>query len=322
MALPTSTIVMALLTAVPFGLAIKDTVTGTSAYDARSDEEREKDEALEALEREYEDQQQQKKVDLEASLEQLIPTARKAIIGLPGYDLGQPTPEESSAQARLERVAYALISTTKNSDAKLNSVTISFPQYMSDENICLRVSQRLEDAWGSSSRTYGNSSSRKHWATTSPQQRATFIDPDGDERCAIVVEEFAGPLHFVTKTEASVVPLWAIGKSADKLAEKLGPDAYSDDTQIRWTGIGYGEGYGGTELYARSVKGKIVTVTAKFQTSAVSARALVDKLVADHGEPTVTDPAVWEKSKLSLATLDDSAGEYLLVAGAPLPDEE
>lgn len=325
MALPTSTIVMALITAVPFGLAIKDTVTGKSAFDLPRDDYRAAKMELEGYsraQREYEEREAKKAEDLRAAIDTLIPMTKQATLGLRGYALGRAVPDASSEQETLEELAHAVFDSTEAPDGTLKTLTISFPQYRRDENICLLVSQRLEDAWGSSERTYDNGVTRKHWATASTMQRVSFLDPDDGGRCQLVVERVVGVPDFVNKTEASTVPLWAVGKPAAQLVAKLGDNAFSDDTQIRWTALGVGQGVGETELYARIVKGKIVTVTAAFQTSESSIGALAEHMTRELGEPTVTDPVVWTKAKVSLATRDDSAGEYLLVAGAPLPDEE
>jgi hypothetical protein len=328
MALPTSTIVMALVTAVPFGLAIKDTVTGTSAYDFPSDDDREDEDTLESMDRaarEYEEGQQKKKAELQAAIEKMIPMGRKGTLEIPGHVLSQAVLEVSSEeQERLEDIAHAVFTPTRKPDGTLASLTISFPQYRSDENICLLVGERLDEAWGVSSRTYASDTSRKHFVSMSPQQRVTFVDPDDSARCELILEPFVYIFDFIGKAEPSIVPMWAIGKPAAKLVEKLGGDAFSDETQVRWTALGVGEGVGGTELYARVQRGRIVTVTAQVQTSEVTMSALVNQLTVDYGEPVDEgdDVMSWPKAKLSVKTLDESAGSYLFTAGQPLPTDE
>lgn len=325
MALHTSTIVLALITAVPFGLAIKDTVQGKKAYDF-SDHDGDDSESLDRYEEEFrqaqrieEERAEREKATLQAAIEKLIPVSTAGV--LRGYELGTELPLDSNLQDSLRLEARAVFSPARKPDGTLKTMTITFPQYKGDTNVCSIVGERLDEAWGTPARTYLDGTSRRHYAATKPQQRVTFVDPGYGERCQLVVEEYIGPAAYVTKTETSTVPLWAVGKPAKKLIEKLGGDAFSDDTQIRWNRPGVGQGLGETELYARIVKGKIVTITAKFQASDVAIGAVAEQLVADHGEPEDSDPVVWKKSKLSLATVDDSAGEYLLVAGEPLPEE-
>lgn len=308
MALPTSTIVMAVLTAVPFGLAIKDTVTGTPTIDTRSEAERLDDEANERMDRaqrEYAEQEGKKKAELRSAIDALIPMSKPATVVL-------------VEQERLEDIAHAVFTPADGA----NPMTITFPEYRGDESVCSIVSERLDEAWGTAQRTYSHNDTRKHYAEIEPQRRATFVDPDDDRRCELIIEPYVRPSEFVNKTETSIVPLWALGKPAQKLVEKLGGDAFSDATQIRWTKPGLGLGIHGTELFARVVKGKIVTITARFETSSESIGQLAEQLATEYGAPPEADPVVWKKAKITLATIDDSAGEYLITVGDPLPEEE
>ena len=321
MALHPSTIVMALLTAIPFGLAVKDTITGTGSLDVPRGEVPEEEASAESSNRairEYEEQRDADAAKLRAAIEKLIP-AEKGVIALPGYELGRALPDSSPDREQLEAMRTDVTPVT--SDGTLKSLTIAFPQQRSNEAVCELVSQRL-DEWGTPSRTYLDGASRRHYTTTEPHQRVTFVEPEGTGRCELVIENFVDVPSFITKTEESVIPLWAVGKSDTKLVGHLGANAFADARQIRWTELGVGEGLGETELHARVVKGKIVTITAKFQASEATIGALVEKLSADFGEPTETDPVMWKKAKLFIATLDDTAGTYQLVVGAPLPEEE
>lgn len=330
MALPTSTIVMALLTAVPFGLAIKDTVTGKSSFEVPPSTDDYSDASRDSYERaQREDEEKQAQVEARRTLElkglvdALIPMDAKAQLRLPGYELGRPLGSGGRLEEQLLTLAHAAVEPVTNTDGTLKTLTISFPHY-GDTDVCLQIGQRITEAWGESSRTYKSGTSRRHFTTplTKPVQRVTFFDPEGSERCELLLEGYVAPTDFITKTETSTVPVWAVGKPAKKLIDKLGGYAFSDDMQIRWATPGVGEGASTTELYARIVKGKIVTLTATFQASENTIGAVAEKLVADFGEPTESDPVVWTKAKLSLATVDDIAGEYLFVAGEPLPEEE
>ncbi|GEM_PF-6776450 len=329
MALPTSTIVMALLTAVPFGLAIKDTVTGKGSFVMPSSGEDDASlESYERAQREYEEKEAQEEaqraLELKSVVDALIPMDTKAQLGIRGYDLNQPLSSGGKLEEQLLTLAHAAFEPVTNTDGTLKTLTISFPQYGDSDSVCSLIGQRLTDAWGEAPRTYKSGTSRRHFTTTltKPVQRVTFFDPEVSERCSLLVEGYVAAPDFITKTESSTVPVWAVGKPAKKLIDKLGGYAFSDDMQIRWPAPGVGEGASGTELYARIVKGKIVTLTATFQASESTIGAVAEKLVAEFGEPTESDPLVWTKPKLSLTTVDDTAGEYLFVAGEPLPEEE
>ena len=323
---------MGLITAVPFGLAIKDTITGKAPLRPAAHEE-EVDESLasyERAQRDYEQRQEKETAELEAALGALLPSGT---IEVRGYDVNQAAPQDvggiagggvqrAELKRRLERVAHATFTPTRRPDGTLKNLTISFPEYKGELGVCQAVSEHIQEGWGGGAQTYDNGT-RIHFASTTPQHhRITFVELPESSRCELVLEEYIDAAAFITKTEASAVPVWAIGKPAAKLVEKLGGDAFSDTTQIRWSRPGVGKGLGETELYARVVKGKIVTITARFQASSVSLGEVAEQLVTDHGAPIDGDPVVWPKAKLSIATEDDSAGTYLFVAGAPLPADD
>jgi hypothetical protein len=323
MALHTSTIVLAVITAVPFGLAIKDTVQGKTPYGSLmgdvSEDDSESDESFEAARREYEEREAKEKEERDAAIASLFST-EAGKLNLSGFALGRELKLDTAEQELLEARAHAVFRPSRTNDETLRSLTISFPQY-GDNEVCDLVGEKLEERWGTPKRTYGDDSISWHYTTTTttPPQRVTFVDPGGSERCQLVLEQHVLPADFVNKTPASTVPLWALGKPAAKLVEQLGDDAFSDATQIRWTALGVGAGLGTTELYARVVKGKIVTVTAKF--NAASNDTLVEHLDATYGESTITDVMTWKAAKISLSLVDESTGDHLLVAGEPLPEE-
>ncbi|MFN0253102.1 MAG: hypothetical protein ACKV2T_39885 [Kofleriaceae bacterium] len=323
MALHTSTIVLAVITAVPFGLAIKDTVQGKTPYGSLMgdvDEDSESLASYEAAQREYEEREAKEQKEREDAVSSLV-SAEPGQLQLAGFGLRRDVKLGRHDQELLELNSAAVFSPLRAPDGTLRSLTIAFPQYGRGEGFCSLLSEKLEERWGSPPRTYGDSATRRHYTTgvTTPPQRVTFIEPDGSDRCMLVLEEHVLPADFVNKSPTSTVPLWAIGAPAAKLVEQLGDDAFSDATQIRWTATGVGAGLGTTELYARVVKGKIVTVTAKFM--AGSSDTLVEHLNATYGEPTETEPLQWKSAKISLTVVDESAGDHLLLAGQPLPDE-
>ncbi len=327
MALPTSTIVMALITAVPFGLAIKDTVQGKTPYSSLADDyddhdEYDIDDYRTKAQAEFDEQQAKEKDAIISTFDELIPTS--TVGELRGFVLNSDVPLDSDLQRRLQRTPRAEITPTRKPDGALKSVRLVFPEYRGTNNICSLLEHRLEQAWGRASRSTRDGVGYWHYVAAGKPQRVTYLEADDNNECSLVLEESIRPSEFITKTETSTVPLWAVGKPAAALVAKLGGDAYSSSTQIRWMRPGVGAGFGETELYARVVKGKIVTITARFRVSEHSVRELAETLIDDHGTPIDGDPVVWKKSKLSLETVDDAAGDYLVVAGDALPssDEE
>ena len=191
MALPTSTIVMALVTAVPFGLAIKDTVNAKP--EAPSEAYLKAEATLEGIDtasREQEAASELRKLAIDTAIEKLAHFGRPAELGVP-YAIGAKLADDHADVELLERDARAMFDYTLDRDESLKTVTITFPQYDSDHNICLLVSQRLDEAWGDSTRTFNESASRKHWARSGlkkPHQRATLLVPDDSSRCELLVE--------------------------------------------------------------------------------------------------------------------------------------
>lgn len=304
MAIPTSTIVMALVTAVPFGLAIKDTVQGKSAFDAPTEELLDVDEPTEVMDRaamDYEQAEQKRGLEIHAAVKSLIPDTK-----------GVPHIDEAQVRATLRGTVAA----------KANKTTLTFPQYVGDSSVCSTIFVRMNDVWGPAEASYTDDYTLRTWVSGEARQRATFRDPNDDARCELVIEPFVAIPAFVNTTEESTVPLWAVGEPAAKLVGKLGADAFSDATQIRWTRPGVGNGYGETELYARVVKGKIVTITAKFQSTNETMLAMSEQLTSDFGAPSEIEASTWKKAKLSIAALDEGAGEYMITVGAPLPTED
>lgn len=330
MALPTSTIVLGLLTAVPFGLAIKDTISGTGTRGSASSDDDElvendpdAEHDYERYQREREEAEAKARAALDGAIDRLIPSGTAGRLGLAGYEIGAAAPpSETPDRDVLERVTRMRLASGRSATGALDKLTLTFPAYVDEQSVCLTLSKRLANAWGDGEHTHAMGEARTHFVSeTAPHTRVTFVEPDEGERCQLVAEPAIAPAAFLTKAETSTVPLWAVGKPAKLLVDKLGDTAFSDATQIRWTTAGVGAGLGGTELYARIVKGKIVTLAVKFQASASTIRAVAEQLVADLGEPLDGDPVVWPKAKVTLTTVDDTMGEYDLLVGAPLPEE-
>jgi hypothetical protein len=303
MAIPTSTIVMAVLTAVPFGLAIKDTVQGKSAVDVSTEQLQAVDEPTEVMDRaarDYEDAKQKRSLEIDAAIKALIPDT----MGVLHVDTTQ-----------IETILRGTVSPSAK------KTTLTFPPYIGDDSICSTIRARLDRVWGERSSVDMDEYTHYTWTSVEPRQRVTFREPHDDIRCELVTEPYVAE-DFVGMAADAIVPVWAVDKPAAKLVAKLGDDAFSDATQIRWSRPGVGEGYGETELYARVVKGKVVTITARFQASVDTVNSISEHLTDEFGKQPENDPTVWKKAKLALVTLDENAGEYMIVVGQPLPVQD
>lgn len=326
--LPRSTIVFGLLTAVPFGLAIKDTITGTPPSSARhadgGDDDGDAEAGIERWEREERERIEREEAEraaLRGMIAAMIPEAKEAGLRLGAYRLGAPMPASTTPEldALRQRTGARLVP-VEDGAGNLLRLTVSFPN-TGEREICSLIEERLDAAWGESSRSYTDGETRAHYMTT-PLQRVTFTSSlDAADRCMLVVEPTVAPADFASRSEAAIVPLWAVGKPAKVLVTKLGDTAFSDATQIRWSASGVGAGIAETELYARVVKGTIVTVSARFQASPATILAVHEALTAQFGEP-VADGTEWPKAKLVLVTADENAGTYQLLAGELVPEPQ
>lgn len=282
MRIPPSVIVMSVLTAVPFGLGIRDTLAhkDVSAEDEygdaldftgkRSARERraelaayEADLAREALEREMRAKERLAKLDQLYGAK--VASMGPFLDGLAlGADAGSFQPEH--VRARIERatrdgflnVGFGVDATTLN--AVNVYVTTDFDE---TSDPCQMLSEKLTDAWGHA--TNGT------WLDPQTHQRAT-LDP---EPCRLTFDRYLEPADWVAQ-----LPLAAIGGNAERFAEQLGPNANVEDDRVFWTmsGIGYAER--DTKLEAYIENNRIVGFTATVASDFDSTMAVRDALAA------------------------------------------
>ena len=299
----TSTIVMGLLTCVPFGLAIRDTVTGDNggsgaraAYDDETYDDHESSAAFEARMRALE--------EAEAEEERLEEAARaeraQQLVSLYGAEPASLGPAFAGIrlgvnEAELDGAALAgLYRTGRSTGTKidLEAVTGIVHRIVIDpalgaseddeEALCEALDQRLRTAWGEGTER----DERRQWAHPLSGQRATLIT---DPSCRYVVERYAPVTAWLGKDKAAVVPVWAIGQPAQRLLDVLGDRAQVDDDAIMWRGPGLDGGLGDTTLTAYTERGKVVTLEAG---SDGVPSALARQLTTTYGEPVDADDEV------------------------------
>ncbi len=259
-------IVMGVLTAIPFGLAIRQTAhkkagadldleefQDSSARDERRyAEEREADAARLAVERAAEARKQE---ELRARQKDVFGAAPATLGKLfVGVELGAPSGsfQPESARARIEEAREYNVDVDFELDLKsLIAVKIHVG---SPDRTCETFKDDLEAAWGHANLT---DLDRSTWIATG--RRATFESQD----CSLAIERFAEVPSWIGHGE-KIVPVDMLGKPAKALLDKLGPTVDADDQTISWTAVGVGAGtaIGGTQLSADLVNGKIVTIRA------------------------------------------------------------
>jgi hypothetical protein len=328
MRIPTSVIVMSVVTAVPFGLGIRDTLkkkdvsaeefdgddSGRSRYGQRSREleEYEAEMRREQLEREAKSREKL------AQLDQLIGD-RPAQMGslFDGITLGAGAGsfQPENVRRRIEnatRDGFMLV--TFDADAAtLNGVTVNIYSDYQTEDACEKMAEKLGDAWGKSP--------TMSWLDKPAHQRATFDTVD----CKLTFERYLEPAEWVAQ-----LPLNAVGMSADKFSETLGPAADYEEDRIYWNIPGITFGHGVTKLEAYATKGKIVgfkaTVSSDFDSTVAVRDALSAKLKAEPKKASggdeyddYSDANIWQWKRRVPVSLEQLDTDRFSVAVGKMP---
>ncbi len=298
MRIPTSVVVMSLLTAVPFGLGIKDTLSKkqSSSFDedeldlggdrarARAREARyaeyEREAAREAEERTVRREERTAKLDLlygkhPASLGSLFDGIRL------GADAGSFQPE--AARERIyDATRDGFLNVVFDVDTTaLRGVTVEISTVDYSESVdetCEKLRDKLTTAWG---RGTGST-----WLDPTTHQRAS-VD---SSFCALRFERYLEPAEWLASVHAD-----AIGMKADKLAALVGPTAIVEDDVVSWQLPGVGFGTKPTTVEAYLENGKVVTIVAATDGDFDTIAAIRDSISARRkGEPTTDeDTGAW-----------------------------
>lgn len=287
MRIPPSVFVMSVVTAVPFGLAIRDTVkekpavSGDDLTDddglgfgrrgaAESEAELARYEAemkAEAAAREARTKERIAKLDqlVGAKAAQMGPLFDGIVLGA-GAGSFQP----ENVRQRIERASSdGFLAVDFDADATaLNAVTVTVSSDYETSDACEQLASKLTTAWG-----HGTNNA---WLDPATHQRATLTS---DYTCVLRFDRYLDAASWVAQ-----LPIDAVGTSADKLAQKLGPAAEVDEDLVAWSIPGVGFGKGATKIEAYAAKGRIigfkVTGSADFDSTLQVRDALSAKLKA------------------------------------------
>jgi hypothetical protein len=320
MRLPTSTVVMALLACIPFGLAIRDTLREPAPPDVDQhdgDEDGDgavqlaKDEAEQA-EREAarEVAEQQAQAARKTALSDLLgaePATLGAVLG--AIQLGE---RDHQVMQRVldrfaaERSAKAYAVAFHGAD-ELRGVEIT-PSGDDRDAACTDLQARLTEVWGEGQ--YDAGIEGTHWANAARGQRATLIEAG---TCTVTIEKFVPVASYLSKAATSTIPLWAIGSPAKKLADSLPGAEHADDT-LSWETAGVGAGLGTTKLMARVGGGKVTSIAAYTEMAPATSDAVTEQLRTLYGEPTDDHGRlVWSKQPSITLDLTTTATTAIFV---------
>jgi hypothetical protein len=331
MRIPTSVIVMSLLTAAPFGLAIRDTLTkkqqpafaedewGDYGRDHRSDSKALAEYEAE-MQREADARAEKRKKQVE-KLDQLYGQTKASMGTLLdgvflGADAGNFQPE--ATRQRIEKETESgFLDVSFDADAKaLRSVTIALsardydPDLGEVVNLCEPLHDKLVTAWGPSM--------SGTWLDEVRHVRAT-LDTDS---CTLTWDQYL-PVDEWLRAVTAV----QIGKPAEKTLQAYSEtagiafDDYNDET-VRWYLPGLGAATGATEVTAMIQKGKIVGVRAIVEADFDSLVAIRDGLsTLAKAQPTRNEDDeenwYWKKKAMRLTQYEGSDRVFLLVGKDP-----
>jgi len=294
MRIPPSLIVMSIATAVPFGLAIRDTVNGAPQVEAEPDDyaataraEQAQYEAEQAAERELEEKQRAALVAKLGSVYGATPASMGSLLA--GVTFGQDVEFEGD-----EGDLYVALDHDSVNNV-VRGVNITVP----DDNAgaaCDELRAKLIAAWGPPT--------GQAWVAADGSQRATL------DECELAYEPtLAAP--------AWLDAVYIIGMPAAKV-EAL-PSASVDTYGVGWYVPGIGYASGRTSAYATLAKGKVTYVSASGDTdfdSLVQIRDAVSaKLKSQPSRDDETGDWVWKKAPTAVLHRDADSDGFTLTIG-------
>ena len=293
MRIPPSTVVMALVTMVPFGLAIRDVAKGDD-HRMTSDER----EAAKILaESEAYERERAAELAAEAAADQAILDARTR--DLPGLFGAEPASlGPAFGELRLGMASEAiddalppLMALTKatgiwftpgHEGDRLTSIGFDLIGGRDDDDgRCDAVAAVLTARWGAAAA----GDHLRVWRHPTTGMRAILADSDG---CRYVVEPSVDVAAWVdARARTAIVPLSVVSQRVDKLLEILPAGGERNGDTYTWTGRGVGAGLGPTSLVALVVEDKVVALEATASVVDDAGHdALVAHLTAQLGTPT------------------------------------
>ena len=286
MRIPASVIVMSLVTAVPFALAVHDTMKPhEKSLDEMSDEEREAHfEAEMQKEAEQDAQREAAKSAARDKVNQSMFGAKPAQLGSFFGTVHLGMPADDPAIDALPRSDYET-----RPDIEYDRSTTLDSIHIGGIDHCDALNAAMIKAWGDSPDGI--------YLDTANHARAKYGD------CTVTFDRYVEVNEWVDKKDTAPVSLSLVGKSVDKV-RALVPHIDQDDGEIlMWSEPGIGRGAGPTHITATIENDKVTHVAISVITDAPTIDAVKARLVGLLGKGT-TDPdepdvLVWKnKGKL------------------------
>jgi hypothetical protein len=243
MRIPPSVFVMSLVTAVPFGLAVKDTL---HPHKTRAELEADKERQYEA------DMERQAQADREAE-EQRTKTVFGALFGdkgklgtyLDGLAIGAPADQAETIKNRTVNASDMLGFEYTVRAGKVASIVLD-----AGGGRCSDLTTALHTKWGDGTR----------WLDTATHTRASF----DEDSCVLTLERYVDIEQFLDKTTTASIPVGALGKTLDQLGDGIDRHDYDAGASISAPGLEQGDGAISTQLTVNDA-GKVVGISASFK---------------------------------------------------------
>lgn len=325
MPVPVSTIAFAVATCIPFGLAIRDTLA-TNSVDPwdRAYERPEADEDDEAAARVYENQragrglleQQRREQELEEAeaarydrLDAELVGSEPATLGtlFKGIRIGTPDSQLDAIRDRLltVKLSYDLEVTPIIERAHVASFYLA-PHSGDRSAFCSDIGRRLRDTWGEGRHV----DERRVWIDAGATQRAVLAPG-----CELRFEKLAPVASWLARTPESIIPLWAIGQPAAKLADTLDNPSLSA-FELSWSATGVGAGAGETKITAELRHGKIVSLFVTAKADVVTQEQIIQRVTELVGKEPAGDTLVW-KSDPAFEIVQNGSHMYVTIGNRP-----
>jgi hypothetical protein len=324
MRIPRSTLVMAVLTCVPFGLAVRDYVQGSDNVERDSDDDSDSDydgedlaryqremEAERAEEAREEARQAERTKKLKLGLESLIGKAP----GTLGTAFGKISPGMTDSElAKHDDAIASLRSLTRGIDlyvayddaeGLLQYVEVTPRDGASGtDEICNAISEQLEATWSAAE----SSGETSVWRDAATGVRAELSH---NYSCSLTFRRYVEPEQWIAK-QGGVIPTAAVGQPHAKLVKSLEPqrvDLGDAEYYISWIAPGLGSGTSPTSMTAYITNGKVTAVVAKADTTFATYEKLQAHMEALYGAGKEDDEGalVWmKKPRVALSYIDGS----------------
>lgn len=306
MRIPTSLIVMSVVTAIPFGLAIRDTIAGDRRLTKAEREAAEQRAMEEAYEAKMADEHEQ--IDAvspearEAAQIAMMVGEQRATLGplFQTYELGKDLPANDAQMQKTARESGLSVQATIGSSSTIVEsirVTLDAPTATG----CPTLRAAITAAWGEPT--------SNTWLAESQRQRARLSG------CALRIEP-------TLPAEAWLSQVDVLGMSLDELRRSAGVS--NDELGVHWDAPGIGHGAGRTDLFVVLHDGKVAYVLATVDTDAASVTALREavsaKLRAQPVHDDKRDRDVWNKGPTARMRTASDSGKLVLELGKELAE--